>query len=122
MKYTELKSVAEDVCSAANDEFARQGKHTEQRWTICCNKKTLECVDLVDRAVSSTVYSIQSNASYIKFKEYIENLDNVRTVIPTAGYHTQPRQIIYNPTRINRKSKKTINYQSKSYIIAFFVK
>ncbi|GEM_PF-1207367 len=65
MRYTGLEAIAIDICSAANIQFSRQKKYTDQKWILCNDKTTLTFIDLVDIPVSFTAFSLKNHVAYI---------------------------------------------------------
>ncbi|MDO9215407.1 MAG: HEPN domain-containing protein [Methylococcales bacterium] len=96
MTETELLKIATDICVFANKKFSNPKLINDKKWVINSenpNSKELIDVPLYFHAILDTISLLKNNTDYIKLIEYLENLDSVKSIVPIAGYHTQPKRL-----------------------------
>lgn len=103
MGASDLLEIANDICAAANSEFAKQKIPKNYKWILLeeyddGKDTTLTEIEEIDTAILSTIHSLRNHPAYIKLKEYVENVESVRTTLSAEEfegcYWTQPEQLI----------------------------
>lgn len=94
MRDVELRIIANDICTAANNEFTRQNKYSDEKWILSDGEMILVSIDRIDLSIPLVIFSLKNRQAYIRLREYLESLDSVQAVIPIAGYHTRPEQLV----------------------------
>jgi hypothetical protein len=96
-----LQTIANDICAAANIKFSQQQYRYESKWVIDnekYNSKSFNLISIaqIDGAVFDAINALKEDSAYLKLKEYFESIESVQNILLNTkdNFFTQPTQIL----------------------------
>ncbi|MFN4814073.1 MAG: hypothetical protein ACK47D_12280 [Pseudanabaena sp.] len=94
MNNFDLPKIAHNICAIANCKFSKTHINITHKWILTDEEDgrknmTLSPVELIDHAINDAIFYaifiLKDDSSYIRFREYIENIESIQNMLSYYG-------------------------------------